>query len=292
VFSVPAATAEAVCNLLSEEVGGVEQRDPDTSPGLLTGVTELVVWIPSSEVSRRVSQVETLLRSLKELGTQIDPWSWRSEEVDPKSWQDAYKRFFSVNRLGRRFVVKPSWETYEAKPGELVIEMDPGMAFGTGLHASTQLVIHAMERVARLGPAPSSVLDVGTGTGILALAAAKLWPNTRVVAVDNDETAVQISRENVRRNGLDGRVHVDLRAAGKIDGRYYLVLANLSPETLTELQPRLRRNLDDYGRLVLSGLPAEQASGICRLFTRDMALEPEFTEELEGWQALLLRVRD
>ena len=291
VFSVPPEAAEAVSNLLSEEAGGVELRDVETSPDAGDAI-ELLAWLPTTDVDQRVKQVETLLSSLTALGVKTAPWSWRSEEVDPASWTDAYKRYFTVNRIGKRFVVKPSWESYEAKPGELIIEMDPGMAFGTGLHASTRLVIHAMERVGRMGPAPQSVVDLGCGTGILAIAAARLWPSTRILAVDNDETAVRVCKENVQRNGLDGRIHVDLRAASKVDGRYYLVLANLSPDALTELHPRFRRILDDFGRIVLSGLPAENAPAICRLYTRDLSLEPEYSEELDGWQALLLRARD
>ena len=292
VFSVPAALADPLGNLLTEEGGGVEQRDAETTPTLTSGLTELLIWVPTADVQRRVGQVERLITSLKEMGLTVDPWSWRSEEVDPKTWQEAYKRYFTVNRIGRHFVIKPSWEAHETKPGELLIEMDPGMAFGTGLHASTRLVMHALERVARLGPSPQSVLDLGCGTGILAIAAARLWSVCRIQAIDSDESAVQVARENVARNGLDSRIRVEHRSGAKAEGRHGLVLANLSLDVLIELQPRVRKLLDDYGRLVVSGLLSEQAQTVSRLYCRDLSLEPEYSEALDGWTALLLRARD
>ena len=107
VFSVPPEAAEAVSNLLSEEAGGVELRDTETSPDAGEAI-ELLAWLPATDVDQRVKQVETLLSSLTELGVKTAPWSWRSEEVDPAAWRDAYKRYFTVNRIGKRFVVKPS----------------------------------------------------------------------------------------------------------------------------------------------------------------------------------------
>jgi len=292
VFSVPATAVEAVGNLLTEEGGGVEERDSDVNPALPAGTVELVVWLREGDVDRRVKQVEKLLASLKEMGTVDGAWSWRSTQVDPKSWLEAYKRYFKVNRIGRTFVIKPSWESYTPGPSDLMIAMDPGMAFGTGLHASTRLVMQIMERVARTGPAPQSVLDLGCGTGILSIAAARLWSGCRVTAVDNDEQATSVCRENVQRNGLESRIHVELRSGAKLDGRYHLVLANLSAETLTELQPRLHKHTEPYGRVVLSGLLAEQARAVALLYCKALVFEPEFSEELDGWRALLLRARD
>jgi ribosomal protein L11 methyltransferase len=289
--TLPAEAAEAATNLLTEEGSGVEQRDLETSPDLAPGTVEIRTWLPESEVKRRVQAIEQLLASLKEMGIKVDPWSWRSDPADPKSWEDSYKKYFTTYHIGVHFVVKPSWQTYEVKSGELLIEMDPGMAFGTGLHPSTQLVIHAIERLARLNPAPRSIVDLGCGTGILSIAAARLWPASRILAVDNDELAVQVCRENVSRNRLEGRIAVENRSAAAVDGRHSLVLANLNLETLTELQPRLTRLAEEYGRVVLSGLLAEQAKIVVRSYTRDLSFEPEFSEEIDGWQALILRLR-
>jgi ribosomal protein L11 methyltransferase len=291
LFSVPAEAAEAVCNLLTEEGGGVEQRDSDTATELANDRVELLVWLPSHEVQRRVKAVEVLLGSLKEMGVRSEPWSWRTDPADPRSWEETYKRHFTTRRIGVHFVVKPGWETYQPRPGDLVIEMDPGMAFGTGLHPSTQLMLHALERLARLNPAPRCLVDLGCGTGILAIAAARLWPACRILAVDNDELAVQVCRENVARNRLEGRILVENRSAASLEGRPSLVLANINLETLTELHPHLTRITEEYGRLVLSGLLPEQTRGLSRLYTRDLAFELEYSEELDGWQSLILRLR-
>jgi len=292
LFSVRSQVADAVASLLTEEGAGVEQRDCETSPALNDQVTELVVWLPASSVDARVKQVSKLLASLKEMGSEVDPWSWSSETVEAKDWEEAYKRHFKVNRIGRYIVVKPSWETLEPKAQDLVVEIDPGMAFGTGLHASTSLVVHAMERMAHNQPAPKSVLDLGCGTGILSIAAAKLWPATRVLAIDNDETAVQVCKENVQRNGLDSRIVIEHRSAKDVRGTFSLVLANLTADILTELQPAMRRHLDAFGHMVISGLFAEQAPAVARLYCKDLVMEPEYSEEIDGWRAYLLEVRE
>lgn len=292
LFSVPADAAEAVASLLIEEGAGVEQRDAETSPSIAKDVTELVVWLPSSTVEKRVRQVETLLKSLKELGTKAEPWSWSSEEVEPEAWEEAYKKFFKVTRLSRHFVVQPSWEEYDAQPRELVIKLDPGMAFGTGLHLSTQLVVSAMERLAHSGIAPRMVLDLGCGSGILAIAAAKLWPTCRVQAIDRDEVAVAVCRENVTRNGLGSRITIERLEGAELEGVFELVLANLSSESLTELQPKMRDRLSDFGYMILSGLTSSQAQRIAVLYCRDLGMEPEYSEEAEGWRTLLLKARE
>ncbi|MCC6750966.1 MAG: 50S ribosomal protein L11 methyltransferase [Deltaproteobacteria bacterium] len=281
-----------MANLLAERLGtGVEERDAETLASTPPGVTELLVWMPTADVDRHVSDIERLLSALRQLGTAVDPWSWRSEPADPQSWLDAYKRFFTVNRLARRLVVKPSWELYAAQPGDLLIELDPGQAFGTGLHPSTRLAASAIERLARQGLAPPSVVDVGCGTGILAIAAARLWPHCHILAIDSDETAVAACRENVERNGLSERIVIEHKGAAQLQGRFALVIANLQLDLLTMLQPRLRALADEFGRLVLSGLLAEQAQEISRLYCRDLAFEPEYSEEEAGWRALLLRIK-
>ena len=293
LFSIPDEAAEAVANLLTERVGGgIEQRDGDTMTRPSTeGVTELIAWMPASDVSSHVERVEQLLKSLGEMGTRTDPWSWRSEDADPEAWVEAYKRFFKVERLGRRTVIKPSWEKFEPAANDLVVEIDPGQAFGTGLHASTRLVITALERAARIGPTPSSVLDVGCGTGILSIVAARLWPGCDVVAIDNDPIAVKVAQENVARNGLSERIDVVERAGDAITGRFSLICANLTFDALKVLQPVFRRSLDDLGRLIMSGLLSEQAAEIQRLYTRDLALESAYTEEQSGWRSVVVRVR-
>jgi ribosomal protein L11 methyltransferase len=292
LFSVPTDVAEAVANLLTEHVGsGIEQRDADTLAGPADGVIELLAWVPSSDIPAHVERIEQLLLSLAELGQRTQPWSWRSEDVDPAKWEEVYKQFFKINRLTRRVVVRPSWESYDPEPTDLVVEMDPGQAFGTGLHASTRLAASALERIARLVPAPANVLDVGCGTGILAIVAARLWPRSEVLAIDNDEIAVQVARQNVQSNDLGNRIEVAHRSADGITGQYDVITANLTHELLTRLRDSLTESLEDAGRLVLSGILGEQAFDLCRHFTADLRLDSEYSEEQSGWRVLLLRRR-
>lgn len=291
-YRVPHAAAESVANLLHElSGGGVEQRDEETLESPQRGLVEFVTWVPDSDVDNHVRSVERLLASLQDLGVETTSFSWSRQEADPDVWVDAYKKHFRTTRIARRFVVKPSWEEYEAQPGDLMIELDPGMAFGTGLHASTKLVMSTLERVARLCPTPQSVLDLGCGTGILAIAAARLWTASKIIAVDNDPTAVEACRQNVARNGLEDRIEVREGSAAAVEGQFSLICANLSYEVLSHLTQALPDRLDDFGRVILSGLLASQAQELCITYTGDLRLEPEYSEEDNGWRSLLLRVR-
>ena len=291
-FRVPQQAAEAVVNLLHELAGGgVEERDADTLERSEPGMVEFVAWVSQKDIDGHVQAVERLLGSLKTMGVETAPFSWTKQDADPNAWVDAYKSHFKTTRLARRFVVKPSWDTYRSQPGDILIELDPGMAFGTGLHASTKLVLSCLDRIARLCPTPNTILDLGTGTGILAIAAAKLWSTSKIVAVDNDPTAVEVCRENIERNGLKGRIDVQVGSAGQLGGRYTLVLANLSYEVLSHVAGQLIHSLDDFGRIVLSGLLADQAQSLCIDLSRQLVLEPEYSEDDDGWRALLLRVR-
>jgi ribosomal protein L11 methyltransferase len=128
----------------------------------------------------------------------------RTREVAEEDWATAWKEFYHPMRFGRRLVVKPSWRVFQADPNDLVIELDPGMAFGTGLHQTTAMCLALLEDYVRPGAA---VLDQGTGSGILAIAAARLGAR-RVIAVDSSEVAVAAARENVARNGLSSAIQV------------------------------------------------------------------------------------
>ena len=288
-ISVPPQAAEAVTNLLTEEAGGVEQRDSETLSDPGEGQTELLVWIPGSLVQNRVDKVEKLIASLKELGVEVDPWSWKSVDVDPQDWKEAYKEHFDVTRLGRFVVIKPTWKEYEQRPSDRIVELDPGMAFGTGLHASTELMVLALERLR--GSPPKKVLDIGTGTGILSLAAARLWPSCKVMAIDSDETAVQVCQQNVKHNGLAKQIKVKQMSGHKVDGARDLVLANLTRELLTELHPRMRGLLTDGGYLVVSGILLSDALKIAHLYSQDLRMEPRLSLGKDEWIAYVFRAR-
>ena len=290
-FAVSATARDAVTNYLTERVAsGVEQRDQDTlEKPEAANTVELVVWLPSSNVSSLAESVGQLVDSLRQMGTEIDAFAWRTEESDPKRWADVYKEYFKVHHITPRLVIRPSWETYEAKNGECIIELDPGMAFGTGLHASTRLAARAMERLSRMHAAPKRILDLGCGTGILAIGAARLWPSSRITAVDLDQTSVEICRENVARNKLTNKIHIEQRLASDVVDTYDLILANLTRDLLFGLSESLPGRTDPEGRVVLSGLLADQAAEIANCYAENLRFVPEYSEEEQGWRAVTMR---
>lgn len=127
-------------------------------------------------------------------------------EVDEEDWANAWKQYFKPLRISDRLTIKPTWEEYEASPEEIILELDPGMAFGTGTHATTALCLRTLEKVVKPG---DEVIDVGTGSGVLSIAAAKLGAK-HVLALDLDPVAVSSASENTRLNGLEDRITVVL----------------------------------------------------------------------------------
>lgn len=172
-------------------------------------------------------------------------------------WQNAWKSHFNLLKIGQRLVIKPSWIEYAAAPGELVIELDPGLAFGTGYHPTTYTCLQAIEQLTRPG---MSVLDLGVGSGILTIAALKLGA-ARVAALDIDPQAIQAAKQNFRRLGL--RPQVDL-AQGSLPhpiapaATFDLALANISARGVRERAADLRAALRPGGQLIASGIIQEQ----------------------------------
>ncbi len=197
------------------------------------------------------ARLEALQRALWHLG-QVRPLAEpQVRELGPADWAEAWKSGYRVLPIGRRMRVVPSWIPYEAAPGEVTITLDPGMAFGTGLHPTTQLCLLALEELMEPG---MRVLDVGTGSGILAIAAAKLGA-AEVLAVDIEAVAVRTARENVALNGVDCVVRVEPGSVDSVErGRYDLVLANILAEIVARLAPDLARHMARDGWLVASGI--------------------------------------
>jgi len=178
--------------------------------------------------------------------------------VDDADWADAWKEHHVAHRIGRVLIV-PSWAPEVPRPGEVAVNLDPGMAFGTGLHPTTRGCLRLLQQRT---PMPSVLLDVGCGSGILALAALRLGAG-RAVAVDTDAAAVEATRANAERNGLADRLevrHGSVDAAG--DQRFPLVVANLVAALLADLAPALADRLTPDGVLVASGIIQPRAGEV------------------------------
>ncbi|MGC8783463.1 MAG: 50S ribosomal protein L11 methyltransferase [Armatimonadota bacterium] len=169
---------------------------------------------------------------------------------DDSEWVDAWKQFFHPFRVGTRIVVKPSWEHYTPCQGDVVIELDPGMAFGTGQHETTQMCLVFLEEMVQPGMV---VVDVGTGSGILAIAAAKLGASF-VWAGDNDPVAVLTAQRNVARNGVEKVVSVHLAEGCEGVPECDLLVANITAEIILLLLPDFVRCIRRGGCLIVSGI--------------------------------------
>lgn len=212
-------------------------------------------------------------------------------EVRDQDWAEEWKRYFGVLHVGRHFVVRPSWEAYEAQPGELVIELDPGTAFGTGQHETTRLCLEALERYVRPG---TSVLDVGTGSGILAVGAALLGAEL-VRACDIDDNAIAAAAENVRRNGVEDAVDVRVGSVGaewpwdeSAGASAGLVVANISSVALTALMSDLAAALRSGGCFIGSGFIESGLAGV-EAAVRAAGLGPIEVLEDGEWRCLVAR---
>jgi len=186
----------------------------------------------------------------------------RIQDLVEDDWADCWKAYFKPLRVGRRFLVCPTWDNSEPGAGDRVILMDPGRAFGTGHHETTRLCLEWLEDWTESNrPDTMSLLDLGTGSGILAMAGALLGFG-RVLAVDNDEEAVEVARENLRVNGLEGRIVLSVGSVGELEERFDVVAANLQANPLIEMAHALSERLQPEGMLVLSGILVDQGESV------------------------------
>jgi len=190
----------------------------------------------------------------QDLGVDISPGTVLVTEIFEQDWAHSWKEYFKPLKVSETIVIKPSWETYTPSEGEIVIDMDPGMAFGTGTHETTMLCIRALESY--ILPS-SSVLDIGCGTGILGIAAILLGAK-RAVLIDIDSQAISIAKANsIKNDTFDKMVFINGDLLDKAKGRFDLIIANISSKAIEKLIPQCIRFLAEGGNLVLSGILKE-----------------------------------
>ena len=227
----------------------------------------MVFWVGEADAAAALAQTRDAVARWQAGGAAVDPAKVRIATALPEAeWRDAWKRYFKVSRLTRQFVVVPSWERFVAHDSDVVIDLDPGMAFGTGTHASTRLVLEELQDLADRDVSPGRILDVGCGSGILAIAAVKRWPEATCVAVDNDQLALDATVDNASINRVADRIDVQLTPAGELTEAFPLVLANIQAHVLRELRAALVARTAPGGTLILSGLLTPQAQPIADEF--------------------------
>ena len=218
---------------------------------------QVKAWFESVEALRGL---ENCLKALPELtGMDLGTLAVSQQGVQEQDWSECWKQYYKPFRAGKHLVIKPSWENWNAAPGDLIIELDPGMAFGTGTHETTAMCVEMIEKHYHGG----KVLDVGTGSGILAIAAARLGADS-VLGVDIDPMAVQVAKENVEKNGLSGRIEIrqgDL-VAGLEGVKCEFAVANILADVIALLAGPLRRHLTENAVFVCSGIIKEREDDV------------------------------
>lgn len=209
--------------------------------------------------------------------------SWKA--VADEDWSETWKEFFHTEKIGVRTVIKPTWEEYEAKAGEVVVELDPGAAFGTGQHATTALCIRALEEIVKPG---MTVFDVGTGSGVLSIVAAKLGAK-RVEAVDFDPVAVRVARENVHQNGAEDVVRTGRSDLLKsVEGKADLIIANIIADIIVRLFDEVEGSLAAGGTMLLSGIIEDRLRDVVEAAVRH-GFAVEKIEQEKGWAAVIVK---
>jgi ribosomal protein L11 methyltransferase len=270
----PDAVDEISALLFELGAEGVEERDETTlAKSAASGKITLV-----GAFSTREDADQAIL----ELDTALSP---RYEEVVGDGWRDAWKEHYKPYAIAEGLVVRPPWEAYEAKPGEKVLELEPGRAFGTGLHETTRLVVRAIQKYANEVQG-KLVIDVGCGSGILALSALVLGAE-RAIAIDNDPDVIDVTRENAARNGLAERIDASTTDVAALDATAPLVLANIEAHVLIPMAPALIERVEPGGLLFLSGVLVPQTQSVQAAYVEKMdVLE---TPVLGEWTLIALR---
>ncbi len=275
-ITTPPELVEGLSNFLTElGAQGVFQEELETSA--FTDQPEppskgvLNAFLPSGESDpSMITALTTYINSLGEMFPGLERPHFTTEVIIDPDWEEQWKKFFKPLRVTRSIVVKPTWERYQATSRDMVIDIDPGMAFGTGQHPSTWMCLEAMEEILLKDRSFREwrVLDVGTGTGILGIAAAKLGAKS-VLCVDIDPKAVEIAHENVAVNRVGDRVVIVNSDVVKIKGTFELIVANLTADALIKIKSHLVKMMEPGGYLVISGIIEQNRKDIEKAFLKD-----------------------
>jgi ribosomal protein L11 methyltransferase len=240
-------------------------QQPEIDP---TRPISVRTYLPEDDEAPQTQQrIEQALWHLGQM-RQVGPLNVR--RCKEEDWANAWKAYYGIQRMGQHIVIKPSWLEYTPHEGDVVLDLDPGMAFGTGLHPTTRLCLEALEQYVQ-PDTPLNALDLGTGSGILAIAAAKLGgPGVRVLALDIDPIAVDATLENVERNGLSAQITVGQGStlAAEPDAPYDLIVANILATVIIDLAKSLHELLAPGGTLITSGIFIERGDSVIEALNR------------------------
>ncbi len=279
---VDGEAAEAVSEVFNRygRGGAVLSTDFDSeSSG--TPVVTVKTYLPLDEEGRKTRQrIEEALWHLSQIYP-LPPSQFR--ELTEDDWANAWKKHYHVLRVGQHIVIRPPWQKFHSQPDDIVIELDPGMAFGTGLHPTTRMCLQALEEHLEPG---TKALDLGTGSGILAIAAAKLGAGS-VLALDNDPLAVRAAQANVQSNGVQNLVTVELGSLDEAMGEFELVFVNILARVIVDLADQgLAERVRPGGLLIAAGIIEDQEAKVMEVL-REHGVEIVKRLQEKDWVTLV-----
>ncbi len=255
------------------------------SPGVVLKENEVRAFFPSAgSGSTLKGDIRRFLRSISEIYPEDTKYSLRWTVLKNKNWNDSWRRFFTPQKVARGFLIVPPWLNPLQPSRRKVIEIEPGMAFGTGTHATTRGCLEFLESVVRTCPRIINALDVGTGSGILAIAMAKLGVK-EILALDNDPIALKVARTNVRQNGVGKAVTLTNSGPERINRPFRLVVANLTADVIVGLASVLKKRVARGGYLIISGILTPQVEEVMGCFKKPFVLHRQ--KSSKGWVTLV-----
>ena len=298
---------EAISNILMEErCGGVMIEDPkdflfqkkneldwdyvEEEVFNKSGQDGVLIktYIPEERnVLELIETVKARIALLPSFGLDIGEGSVSLSKVNESDWANEWKKYYKPTKVGKKIVVKPSWEDYEKQEGDLIIELDPGMAFGTGTHETTSMCIRELENYV---DETKTVFDIGCGSGILAIAAAQLGAK-EVVAGDLDEVAVKVSKENCEINNVSDKVVVKHGSLFEVvDSKADVIVANIIADIIKILAKDVSKFLKDDGVFISSGIILAKIDEVCQALEEN-GFEIVKVERLGEWSAIVSKLK-
>jgi len=295
--AVPVSMAEAFADFLLELTGNgvsIENRIVDTfniDDLVDEPVKSVKCYLPENgEVRGALAKIEEYLSAEKAAFPGFPFAPPTVSLLKEEDWANSWKANFKPTRIGERLVIKPSWESYAAAAGDIVLELDPGMAFGTGTHATTRLCLELLEKLVYQEAAfkeNRTVLDVGCGSGVLGIAAA-LFGAAKVVAIDIDPIAIDVTTENAAINKVEHIVAASETPIAAVGDDYAIVLANILAEELVKMGGLLTDRVAAGGFLVLSGILTEREAFVLAGFGH-LPLQLHSVTRQEEWCCIVFR---
>jgi ribosomal protein L11 methyltransferase len=281
---IPKGFGDAVSNFLIEEgATGVEEVGEDLR------WEKLKAYVPQDGREKGVLRnLHRYLKSLQSISPEMSRTQIETTSIPDQDWSENWKSFFKPVQVTSRLVVKPPWSRIRLKKDQIPIDIYPGMAFGTGTHATTKLCMKALERT--LQRKGLSVLDVGTGSGILSIAAAQLGAG-EVWGLDIDGEAVENARENVKQNNVSDIVKIRKGRIGDIEKRFDVMVANIDFKNLKRMRWPLIHHLESKGLLILSGILEGEGERLRRHYIGTGHFQRGRVTHEEGWACIILKKR-